>query len=284
MAREERNKLLKPIKVSVQEIYNQDKNSYEQFLHSIDKSLNPRSPEILFEKFGSFCPNKKISVLDIGCRDAYHACIISERFGCHVEGIDIVDENIKSAKINISNKDLENKIHVIQGDIQELPYDNDSFDIIWCRDVLTHIKDLQRTFNSCARVLKSNGKMLIFHVTATNLLTSEEADNLVQPLATIKQNLSQSFFETAFESAGFSCLEKDVIGTEWRESYEETESKLTSKQLLRIARLKRNKDQFITQFGEKRYASELANCHWGVYQMLGKLCPIIYTLKKVNNL
>ena len=71
-----------------------------------------------------------------------------------------------------------------------------------------------------------------------------------------------------------------VIGSEWREHLEETNANMTSKQLLRILRLRRNREQYIAEFGEKRYRMELSNCHYGVYQMLGKLCPIVYTLTK----
>ena len=85
--------------------------------------------------------------------------------------------------------------------------------------------------------------------------------------------------EKAFTDAGFSIIEADVLSSEWREYGEETESKITSKQLLRIARLRRNRERYIAEFGEKDYACELANCHYGVYQMLGKLSPIIYSLE-----
>jgi len=33
--------------------------------------------------------------------------------------------------------------------------------------------------------------------------------------------------------------------------------------------------------GRTLYEVELANCYWGVYQMLGKLCPISYTLRRL---
>lgn len=80
------------------------------------------------------------------------------------------------------------------------------------------------------------------------------------------------------EPAGFSVIEADVISSEWREYGEETDDKRTSQQLLRIARLRRHRERFIAEFGAKEYAAEMADALYGVYQMLGELSPVIYSL------
>ena len=269
-----------PIKVTVHDIYNESEESYEAFLDALDQSLNPRSPDTLYDQFGSLGPGPDSLVLDIGCRNAKQACEIAERFGCHVVGVDLVDANIQDAQKRILPKGVYQSVQVVQGDIQQLPLADGGFDFIWCRDVLGHIPDLHQLFKSCARVLKPGGKMMIFQVLATNLLTKEEADHLYLPLAIVPENMSPSYFERAFTASGFSLIEADVHSSEWREYGEETESRRTSMQLLRIARMRRNREQLLAQFGEKDYAIELADCHYGVYQMLGKLRAVVYTLSK----
>ena len=269
---------MEPIELSIEEMYEGSHASYEAFLAVLDQSLNPRSPDVLYEKFGALGPTRESIVLDIGCRHAVQACELHRRFGCRVEGIDLVESNIQEAQENIKTKDLTHAVQVLQGDIHEMPYPENRFDFIWCRDVLGHMRDLQRAFGSCARVLKPKGKMLIFQVFATDLLTEEEAERLWLPAATKPENVSRAYFERAFTAAGFSAIEADDITSEWREYGEETESKRTSLQLLRIARLRRHRERFVAEFGAKDYACELANCHYGVYQMLGKLSPVIYSL------
>lgn len=54
----------------------------------------------------------------------------------------------------------------------------------------------------------------------------------------------------------------------------------TSEQLLRIARIHRNRAELLRRIGEKDYNVEMADCLWGVYQMLGKLCPTVYVVEK----
>jgi len=266
--------------ISINEMYNMDEATYLSFLETLDESLNPRTPDLLFDKFRALNPNSKMKILDAGCRDARHLCKLAEEYQSKFVGIDLVVSNIEEADKKIKLLDLEDRIKVQVGDINHLPYDYESIDIIWCRDVLTHMPDLEETFKSFYRVMKSGGRALIFHMTGTELLTEEEARAVSIPVAAYTDNLNPLIFEKAYESAGFKCIEKDMIASEWRESYEETGNKMSSKQLLRLAKLIRKKDYYIDKFGEATYQVEVANCKYGIYQMLCKLCPIIYTLEK----
>ena len=74
----------------------------------------------------------------------------------------------------------------------------------------------------------------------------------------------------------------DVIGSEWREAWEEDGSRRTSGQLLHAARLLRAADDLRADLGETSYRIELANALWGVCQMIGKLEPRIYVLRKTS--
>ncbi|MFK7802070.1 MAG: methyltransferase domain-containing protein [Anaerolineae bacterium] len=267
---------MKPIELTIEEMYD---GSYEGYDAVLDQSLNPRSPDVLYDKFSALGPTHESLVLDLGCRNAAQACELHRRFGCRVEGIDYVNSNIQAAQKRIKNEGLQDAVQVSQGDIHDMSYPDNRFDFIWCRDVLGHMHDLQKAFESCARVLKPNGKMLISEVFATDLLTKEEADELWLPLASNPANASRVHFESTFTKAGFVLTEADTISSEWREYGEETDAKRTSQQLLRIARLRRHRERFTAEFGAKDYAAELADALYGVYQMLGKLSLVIYSLE-----
>ena len=271
---------MKPVDVSIEEMYAGTQDDYDNFLAALDESLSPRPPGVLYEKFGALEPRAQSVVLDAGCRHAVQACELSRRFGCRVLGVDLVDDNLREAQRNIAKSSMEPFVQVSRGDLHHLPFPDEYFDLIWCRDVLAHMRDLPLTFRSFARVLKPNGKVLIYAMFATELLTDEEAAHLWPPLATNGDNTRRSYFDDAISAAGLTVVEADELGSEWREYGEETDSKTTSKQLLRIARMRRNRDHLVAKYGLENYASEMANCHWGVYQMLGKLSPVIYTLEK----
>ena len=166
------------------------------------------------------------------------------------------------------------------GDIQSLEFQGDAFDVVWCRDMLPLVPDLRRAFSECARVLKTGGHMLIFTNFATDLMEPPEVERLCGPIGVSVDNLSQGYFEAAFSDLGFRVVEREIIAGEWREWREEEGDRHTSRQMLRIARMLRNREGLIAIVGRKDYEIELADCYWGVYHMIGKMSGAIYILQK----
>ena len=85
-------------RVSVEDMYRGTQRSYDNFLAVLDESLGPRSPDVLYDKFGDLGPTPESLVLDAGCRHAVQACELSTRFRCRVVGIDLVGDNISEAR------------------------------------------------------------------------------------------------------------------------------------------------------------------------------------------
>lgn len=113
------------------------------------------------------------------------------------------------------------------------------------------------------------------------LLEPNEATRLYRALAVVPRNMSTDYFEQALEGTGLQIVARDEIGSEWREWWEENGPHTTAKQLLTLARLRRDRARLIQELGRTVYENELANCHWGVYQMLGKLSPQSIRLRKI---
>ena len=59
---------------------------------------------------------------------------------------------------------------VARGVAEALPFADESFDLVWIRDVLVHIESLRPAFAEVRRVLRPGGGALVFHVFATPLL------------------------------------------------------------------------------------------------------------------
>jgi hypothetical protein len=95
------------------------------------------------------------------------------------------------------------------------------------------------------------------------------------------QNMSVQYLENAFVQAGLQIRQRDVIDSEWREYWEEHDNPTTTNDLIAYARLRRNRAALVAEFGSVLYEIAAADCLWGVYQMLGKLCPTVYLLDKV---
>lgn len=65
---------------------------------------------------------------------------------------------------------LEDHLVVREATIEQVPAESDSYDIVWCRDMLHHIADLGSALRECAPVVRSGGLMLIFHTVASDVL------------------------------------------------------------------------------------------------------------------
>lgn len=269
-----------PPRLSIEEIYRDSELDDATIDAILAASLQPRPATMLYEKIGALGINAQSMLLDIGCRDAQHTCELVQRFGPTALGIDPVDDHLRRAHQRIAERQLTHCIKVTKGRIEAIPTQPQKFDYIWCRDVLNHVPDLRLAMREAYRVLRPGGWMLVYQTFATALLEPPEAARLYLPLAIIPANMSPAYFEEVTRRAGFQLMEKDLIGSEWREAWEEDGTHTTSIQLLHLARLRRQRNAYIAALGRTLYEVELANCYWGVYQMLGKLCPTCYLLRK----
>ena len=94
------------------------------------------------------------TALDVGCGGG----LLAEEFaglGCSVTGVDPSAESLATARAHAASSGLE--IDYIEATGEHLPFEDDSFDIVYCCDVLEHVDDLQRTLDESARVLKPGG-------------------------------------------------------------------------------------------------------------------------------
>ncbi|MEZ4862076.1 MAG: methyltransferase domain-containing protein [Caldilineaceae bacterium] len=266
--------------LTVEEIYRDWPLSDDEIEAILDQSLAPRPATMLYDKILGLGLNETHRLLDMGCRDARHLCELVKRTGCTAVGIDPVDDHLVQARLALTAQRLTERVTTIKGRMETLPAVAEDFDYIWCRDVISHVANLRKGLGQCHRVLRAGGYMVIYSTFATPLLEPREAAQLYPPLAVNPANMSSAYLEEVVRRAGFTILEQDVIGSEWREAWEEDGNRRTSTQLLRLARLRRKRDEYIKLLGRIPYEVELANCYWGVYQMLGKLRPMVYVLQK----
>jgi len=81
--------------------------------------------------------------------------------------VTVVDIDEKALEIIPSSSCHEKRV----ADIVNLPYTNDSFDVVTCFDVFEHVEDDVRAFHEVHRVLKPGG-LLVFTVPAFQILFS----------------------------------------------------------------------------------------------------------------
>jgi len=256
---------------TVQELYElwaADSNLREE----LDRSLEPRGAEWLFELYASLGPSAGERLLDVGARDARHAIRLERDHSLQVTALDPVLLHCEVARQAVAAAGAD--VAVVQGRAEELPFPDASFEWIWCRDVLSHV-DVEPALAEFARVLTPGGAAVVYVTVPTELLEPREAAQLADAVALTLHTAAD--IERAATEAGLAQVQVDELGTEWRERMLEDDEWDARVDLLRLARLRRG--------GFEGTAAEAAwgGLVWGIYQLLGKLCPTVYVWSKTSS-
>jgi SAM-dependent methyltransferase len=249
-----------------------------EFQAFLDQSLNPRGPELLYEIVGGLGLPRGANVLDLGCGEGQFSIELAKRFGFKVTGVDPVRRHIEIASARRdeaakSNPGLTELISFEFGAAEAVPLADTSVDLVWCREVLVLIDRLDTVFAECRRVLRPQGRMLIYQNCRTERLEPREAVQLGET-----GRFDPGRMEAAFDAAGFEAEQSLDLGSEIGEQIEEDTGE-ASRRLIHTARLLRDPQRYMAQFGRSAYDIMLADCFWHVYRMIGKLSGRAYVLK-----
>ncbi|GAK59302.1 membrane-associated protein [Candidatus Vecturithrix granuli] len=123
---------------------------------NLRKFKNKDKLKILRKMGLSFLPRQKL--LDGGCGDGRTLITFIQEFQIIGYGLDISTEALIKAKKNYIKEGY--NIYLQQGDIRDLPYENDSFDGVLSFGVIEHFLDFKKAIKEQFRVLKPHGKVV----------------------------------------------------------------------------------------------------------------------------
>jgi SAM-dependent methyltransferase len=237
----------------------------DAFHAALEQSLDPHGPDALLDLVATFDLPAGAAGIDIGCGRGEHTLALAERFGFDMLGVDPIS---RPAGIRFE-----------PGTAEQLPVPDESVDLIWCRDVLSHVADLPRAFSEMRRVLRPGGRAMVYLMLAGDRLELREAETFFELTRTVGSTFDASRVEAAIADAGLRIDERLEIGSEWGELAEEENGK-PGRRLLWAARLLREPEGYIAGFGRANYEVMLGDCLWHVYAMLGKLHRRAYALSR----
>lgn len=129
---------------------------------------------------------ERLLCLDVGCGGG----LLAEEFaklGCRVVGVDPSEPSLETARAHAKQQALEIEYLVAAG--EDLPFEDDAFDVVYCCDVLEHVESVERTVAESARVLRPGGVYLYDTINRTHrsrlviikLLQEWEATRCMEP-------------------------------------------------------------------------------------------------------
>jgi arsenite methyltransferase len=100
------------------------------------------------------------SVLDVGCGGGNTACLIAQEYGSRVQGIDISEVMIAKAKERARRQGLEDIVEFRVADAFEIPFEDDTFDVVIVESVLTPLPgDKKQALLEMVRVVRPDGRI-----------------------------------------------------------------------------------------------------------------------------
>lgn len=133
------------------------------------------------EKIASLVPNllkPGSKVLDLGAGYGGAARYLAKTYGCHVTCLNLSTvENNRNRELSEA-QGLGNLIEVFDGNFEELPFDSESFDLVWSEDAILHSGNKPRVFQEVNRVLKKGGEFVF-----TDPMQADDVpDGVLQPI------------------------------------------------------------------------------------------------------
>lgn len=94
-------------------------------------------------------------VLDAGCGVAYGSTILADAGARSVVGVDLAEDVLETVRARVPPN-----VRLERADLRDLPFEDGSFDLVVCFEVIEHITDQQEVVREFARVLSPEGLLL----------------------------------------------------------------------------------------------------------------------------
>jgi ubiquinone/menaquinone biosynthesis C-methylase UbiE len=99
-------------------------------------------------------------VLEVGCGTCTKSIIMADLGYC-MTAIDISEDALEKAKVQITLNNMQDRVFLKQGSILALPYEDESFDCVLVWGVLMHVPELEGALKELTRVIKNGGAIII---------------------------------------------------------------------------------------------------------------------------
>ncbi|REJ83812.1 MAG: methyltransferase domain-containing protein [Planctomycetota bacterium] len=117
-------------------------------------------------------------VLDMGAGYGGAARYLAAKFGCRVTALNLSEvENERNRRLS-REQGLDHLIDVVDGNFEDLPFEDDSFDIVWSQDAFLHSGARETVFAEAGRVLRPGGDLVF-----TDPMQADDCpDGVLQPI------------------------------------------------------------------------------------------------------
>ncbi|PRX46557.1 glycine/sarcosine N-methyltransferase [Prauserella shujinwangii] len=125
-----------------------------------DEPIAPASVRTVERMAGKLSLTEHKHVLDLGAGYGGAARYLARTYGCRVTCLNLSEvENDRNRRYN-EEQGLDHLIDVVDGSFEDLPFEDNHFDVIWSQDAMLHSGDRLRVLQEATRVLKAGGEFV----------------------------------------------------------------------------------------------------------------------------
>lgn len=146
-------------------------------------------------------------VLDLGSGFGGSARYLAETYGCRVLALNLSEvENQRHKQLN-SARGLTDRIEVVDGSFEDIPYPADQVDVVWSQDAFLHSGNREQVLKEIARVLRPGG-----HLIFTDPMAATEGGraDVLQPILDrihLDDMGSPGFYKRELKQLGFTAVD-----------------------------------------------------------------------------
>jgi len=164
-----------------------------EFFTELDRQ-GPGSPEETIRALG-FIDNlsNKTKIADLGCGTGAQTMVLAQNTDATITALDLYAGSIEKLNVTAGKLGLQNRVKGIVGSMDNLPFQNDGFDLIWSEGAIANI-GFEKGLNHWKRFLKKDGYIA---VTYESWFTDERPAEIekwwldaVPEISTIGHNIS----------------------------------------------------------------------------------------------
>jgi len=145
-----------------------------------------------------------MTVLDLGSGAGFDCFLASKKIGASgkVIGVDMTEEMIQAAEVNAKKYGFKN-VEFRLGDIEALPVEDSSVDIVISNCVINLAPDKLKVFKEAFRVLKKGGAMLVSDIVLLKELSQWQKEDKKLIAGCVGGAIMRNDYIKIAESAGF---------------------------------------------------------------------------------
>jgi tocopherol O-methyltransferase len=159
------------------------------------------------------------SIVDVGCGIGGSTIYLAQKFNAQATGITLSPLQASRATERAREFKLEGKVRFQVANALNMPFENDSFDLVWSLESGEHMPDKTKFLQECYRVLKPGGTFIFAtwcHRPTNSLageLTADEEQHLQEIYRVYRLPYVISLPE--YEAIALSCGFKNLRSDDW---------------------------------------------------------------------